>query len=75
MDKEKLVELQVAEVYDRDARRGIARIDMETMKELAVVSGDVIEVEGKNVATAIVWPSYSPDINKSINTHRWKHKE
>ncbi|MCW3133467.1 MAG: CDC48 family AAA ATPase [Methanophagales archaeon] len=64
--KEKSAVLRVAEAYHRDAGRGIARIDTETMRKLGVVSGDVIEIEGKNIATAIVWPGYSPDSNKSI---------
>jgi transitional endoplasmic reticulum ATPase len=63
---EKSAILRVAEAYHRDAGRGIARIDTETMRKLGVVSGDVIEIEGKTIATAIVWPSYSPDSNKSI---------
>lgn len=65
-EKEKSMILRVAEAYHRDAGRGIARIDTETMRNLGVVSGDVIEIEGKNIATAIVWPGYSPDSNKSI---------
>jgi len=65
-EKEKSAILRVAEAYHRDAGRGIARIDAETMQELGVVSGDVIEIEGKNIATAIVWPGYSPDSGKSI---------
>ncbi len=60
------VVLRVAEAYHRDAGRGIARIDTETMRKLGVVSGDVVEIEGKNVATAIVWPGYAPDSGKSI---------
>ena len=64
--KDKSVTLKVAEAYHRDAGRGIARIDADTMRKLGVVSGDVIEIEGKNIATAIVWPGYSPDSNKSI---------
>ena len=66
MHEEKSVELQVAEAYDKDSGRGIARIDMETMKELAVVSGDVIEIEGKDIATAIAWMGYEADSNKRI---------
>jgi transitional endoplasmic reticulum ATPase len=64
--EEKSAILRVAEAYHRDAGRGIARIDAETMRKLGVVSGDVIEIEGKNIATAIVWPGYSPDSGKSI---------
>ncbi len=65
-EKEDSVVLRVAEAYPRDAGRGIARIDAVTMRKLGVVSGDVIEIEGKNIATAIIWPGYSPDSNKSL---------
>ncbi|MEA2033735.1 MAG: AAA family ATPase [Euryarchaeota archaeon] len=63
---ENFKELKVAEAYPRDAGRGIARIDAETMRKLGVVSGDVIEIKGKNIADAVAWPGYSPDSNKSI---------
>ncbi|MCD6210493.1 MAG: CDC48 family AAA ATPase [Methanophagales archaeon] len=65
-EKDESVVLRVAEAYHRDAGRGIARIDTDTMRKLGVVSGDVVEIEGKNVATAIVWPGYAPDSGKSI---------
>ncbi|MCK4732022.1 MAG: CDC48 family AAA ATPase [Methanophagales archaeon] len=65
-EEENAVTLRVAEAYHRDAGRGIARIDAATMRMLGLVSGDVIEVEGKNTATGIVWPGYSPDNNKSL---------
>ena len=65
-EAKKSVVLRVAEAYHQDAGRGIARIDVETMHELGVVSGDAIEIEGKNIATAIVWSAHSPDSNKSI---------
>ncbi|MHC1636107.1 MAG: CDC48 family AAA ATPase [Candidatus Methanospirareceae archaeon] len=63
---EKEVILRVAEAYHRDAGRGIARIDTETMRKLGLVTGDVIEIEGKRVATAIVWPGYPEDSGKGI---------
>ncbi|NYT00186.1 MAG: CDC48 family AAA ATPase [Methanocellales archaeon] len=60
------VTLKVAEAYHRDAGRGIARIDMVTMKKLGLVSGDTIEIQGKHTAAAIVWPGYSDDTGKEI---------
>ncbi|MGZ4929189.1 MAG: hypothetical protein ACXV76_13100, partial [Halobacteriota archaeon] len=36
------VTLRVVEAYHRDAGRGIARLDMHTMRELGLVSGDII---------------------------------
>ncbi|HDS45882.1 MAG TPA: AAA family ATPase [Methanomicrobia archaeon] len=65
-DKERSVVLRVAEAYHRDAGRWIARIDTETMRSLGLIPGDVIEIEGKSIATAIVHPAYSPDSGKSI---------
>jgi transitional endoplasmic reticulum ATPase len=58
--------LRVAEAYHRDAGRGIARLETETMRKLGLIPGDVAEIEGRSVATAIVHPGYSPDIGKSI---------
>jgi len=65
-EKGKPVTLKVAEAYHRDAGRWIARMDTETMKKLGLIPGDVIEIEGKSVAHAIVHPSYSPDSGKAI---------
>lgn len=62
----KEITLRVAEAYHRDAGRGIARIDMAVMEKLGLVSGDIIEIEGKSKAIAIVWPGYSDDRNKGI---------
>jgi len=55
------VTLKVVEAYHRDAGRGIARIDMDTMRQLGLVSGDIIEVTGRNRAAAVVWPAYPED--------------
>ncbi|MGZ5539722.1 MAG: CDC48 family AAA ATPase, partial [Halobacteriota archaeon] len=38
-----------------------ARIDMDTMRQLGLVSGDIIEITGHNRAAAIVWPAYPED--------------
>ncbi|MHC1610357.1 MAG: CDC48 family AAA ATPase [Candidatus Methanospirareceae archaeon] len=65
-EKDKSVVLRVAEAYHRDAGRWIARMDTETMRALGLIPGDVIEIEGKSIATAIVHPAYSSDTGKSI---------
>ena len=57
----KEITLRVVEAYHRDAGRGIARIDMDAMKELGLVSGDIIEIAGKSKASAVVWPAYNED--------------
>ncbi|HTY90717.1 MAG TPA: CDC48 family AAA ATPase [Methanocella sp.] len=61
------VTLRVQEAYHRDVGRGIARIDMETMKKLGMVSGDIIEIEGKGAASyAVVWPGYPSEEGKGV---------
>ena len=58
--------LLVAEARHRDAGRGIARVDSEVMEKLGLVSGDIIEIKGKEAAYAIVWPSYPEDVGGGL---------
>ncbi len=60
------VEVVVKEAARDDAGRGIARLSIEMMRALDVVSGDVIEIQGKKRATAIVWPGFPQDTNLGI---------
>ena len=54
-------EVTVKEAAHDDAGRGIARVSIEVMKKLGLVSGDVIEIQGKKKAAAIVWPGFAQD--------------
>ncbi|MHA1995309.1 MAG: CDC48 family AAA ATPase [Candidatus Hodarchaeales archaeon] len=56
-------QLKVAETKYRDVGKGIARIAKRIMNKLNLQSGDVIEIENKNLikTSAIVWPAYSED--------------
>jgi transitional endoplasmic reticulum ATPase len=65
-EREKSVILRVAEAYPKDVGGGKARIDTETQRALGLIPGDVIEIEGRSIATAIVHPAYSSDSGKSI---------
>jgi transitional endoplasmic reticulum ATPase len=56
----------VKEAARDDAGRGIARLSIEVMRNLGLVSGDVIEIQGKKKATAIVWPGYQQDTGGAI---------
>ena len=67
------IEVTVKEAYHEDAGRGIARLGMDVMKALNLVSGDVIEIQGKQKAAAIVWPGYPEDIGKGIIRIDWQH--
>ena len=58
--------LLVAEAKHRDVGRSIARVDSKLMEKLALVSGDIVEIKGKGIAYAIVWPSYPEDTGKGL---------
>jgi len=60
------VELRVAEARQRDVGRGIARVDRETMRELGIEPGDIIEIIGGRSTVAIVWPAYTEDEGRGI---------
>ncbi len=55
------LKLRVAESHHRDVGRDIARIEREKMELLGLVSGDYIEIAGKDITYAIVWPAYPED--------------
>ncbi len=62
------VEVTIKEAAHEDAGRGgIARLSIDTMKALGLVSGDVIEVEGRHKAATLIWPGFPPqDTGKAI---------
>ncbi len=57
--------MKVAEVKQRDAGKGNARINAVAMKTLGVVAGDIIEIAGNRTTAAIAWPAY-PE-NQQLN--------
>jgi transitional endoplasmic reticulum ATPase len=59
-------EVTVKEAAHDDAGRGIARVSIEVMKKLGLVSGDVIEIQGRKNAAAIVWPGFAQDTGYGI---------
>ncbi len=60
------LEVIVKEAARDDAGRGIARLSIEAMRKLGIVSGDVIEIQGKKKATAIAWPGFPQDTGQAI---------
>ncbi len=59
--------LRVAEAYQRDVGRKIARIDRKSMAKLGVSVGDFIRIEGPDGdAVAVVWPLQREDEGKEI---------
>ena len=59
-------EVSVKEAARDDAGRGIARLSIEVMRALSLVSGDVIEIVGKRKAAAIIWPGFAQDTGQHI---------
>ncbi len=47
MTENDFAEVTVKEATHEDAGKGIARVSVEVMKKLALVSGDIIEIQGK----------------------------
>jgi transitional endoplasmic reticulum ATPase len=61
---EKTLTLRVADAYQRDVGRGIARVDPKVVDDLGLTSGDVIQIVGKKKTTALSWPGYESDSGK-----------
>jgi transitional endoplasmic reticulum ATPase len=59
----KQLELKVLEARKRDVGRSIIRLDSDTMNELDISTGDIVEIigGGKKSSAAIAWPSYPQD--------------
>jgi len=66
MTEKDFTEVTVKEAAHDDAGRGIARVSVDVMKKLGLVSGDVIEIQGKRKAAAIIWPGFSQDTGGAI---------
>ena len=64
--EKEFTEVTVKEAAHEDAGRGIARVSIEVMKKLGLVSGDVIEIQGKKKAAAIIWPGFQQDTGYAI---------
>ena len=65
-EQNNLTKLRVAEALQDDAYKGIARIDMETMKEIGVKRGDIVLIKGGKETVAIVDRAYPADVGEGI---------
>ncbi|OPX65230.1 MULTISPECIES: CDC48 family AAA ATPase [unclassified Methanoregula] len=59
-------EVTVKEASHDDAGKGIARLSIEVMKDLDLVSGDIVEISGKRKTAAIIWPGFAQDTGYRI---------
>ncbi|MEM0271779.1 MAG: CDC48 family AAA ATPase [Thermoprotei archaeon] len=60
------IEVRVAESLPRDVGRGLARLDPKIMKELNLVTGDVVQVAGRRKTYVKVLPAYVDDYGRGI---------
>jgi len=58
--------LRVAKAYPNDSGRGIARLDPNTLLELKLSPGDIIEIKGKSTTAAKVWRADKQDWGQGI---------
>ena len=60
------LKLKVMEALQEEAYKGIVRIDSQTMKEIGVHPGDVVEIEGSRLTVGIVDRAYPTDVGQNI---------
>ena len=62
----KELNLKVMEALQEEAYKGIVRIDSETMQQLNIHAGDVVEIEGARKTVGIADRAYPTDIGQSV---------
>jgi transitional endoplasmic reticulum ATPase len=63
------MKLTVKPLKQKDAGRGLAAVDRQSMEEIGLENGDYVVIEGKGDqgrAVARVWPGYPEDSGKSV---------
>ncbi len=58
--------LKVQEALQEEAYKGIVRIDSQTMRQIGVRPGDIIEIQGGKTTVGVVDRAYPTDIGQSI---------
>jgi transitional endoplasmic reticulum ATPase len=65
-EKDNQIELRVAEALSQDVGYGRARIDSVSRRQLNVLPGDIIEIEGHKKVPLVVWRLFPEDEGKGI---------
>ena len=60
------VKLKVMEALQEEAYKGIVRIDSQTMRQIDVKPGSIVEIEGGRTTVGIVDRAYPTDIGQAI---------
>ncbi|MBI2667357.1 CDC48 family AAA ATPase [Candidatus Woesearchaeota archaeon] len=62
----KETKLKVMEALQEEAYKGIVRIDAETMYQIGVRPGDIVEIEGGRVTVGIADRAYPTDVGQAV---------
>ncbi|MBI5872188.1 CDC48 family AAA ATPase [archaeon] len=65
-EENKEVKLKVMEALQEEAYKGIVRIDSETMRNIDVRPGDIVEINGGRKTVGIVDRAYPTDIGQTV---------
>ncbi len=60
------VRLKVMEALQEEAYKGIVRIDSQTMRQIDVKPGSIVEIEGGRITVGIVDRAYPTDIGQAV---------
>ena len=63
---EKEIKLKVSEALHSDVGRGIIRLSNDAAEKIGVITGDIVEIEGKKTTVAKVWQAYPQDEGESL---------
>ena len=65
MDKQE-IKLKVMEALQEEAYKGVVRIDSQTMRDIGVRPGDIVEIEGTRKTVGIVDRAYPTDVGQAV---------
>ena len=66
METRKEIKLKVMEALQEEAYKGIVRIDSQTMRDIGVRAGDILEIEGVRKTVGIVDRAYPTDVGQAV---------
>ena len=66
MEKTPEVKLKVREALQEEAYKGIIRMDSQTMRDIGVRPGDIVEIEGGRKTVGIVDRAYPTDVGQAV---------
>ncbi len=58
------IDLEIAESLQEDIDKGVARVSSKIMKDLSLVSGDIIEIKNKSTTAVKVLRGISTDSDR-----------